>query len=120
MPRLRQGLARMRRGLLVLVGLHPLLAAGAPVTVAEAMQACEAALANGFSGEQAARCEWYARPCGICGVDVPRRWCIPEGTPATTVVRAVLTDWRAGEADIPAIPAAEQALARQYPCPSTP
>jgi len=105
---------------LALAILHPLAAAAAPVTVGEALRTCETALAQGFTGEDAARCEWYARPCGICGVDAPRRWCIPEGTPATTVVRAVLTDWQTKQMDIPAIPAAERALARLYPCASAP
>ncbi len=120
MPSPQRRAAGTRRILLALVALQPLLVTGAPVTVAEAIQTCEAALANGFRGEEAARCEWYARPCGVCGVDAPRGWCIPEDTPTATVIRAVLAEWQAGERDIPAIPAAEQALARQYPCPSAP
>lgn len=119
MPRPRQAGAGGLRVLLALCVLHALPVAGAPVTVAEATRSCEAALAAGFRGEEAARCEWYARPCGACGVDAPRRWCIPEGTPATTVIRAVLADWQDEPADHPAIPAAKQALVRLYPCAST-
>lgn len=111
---------QMLRLLLAFAIWQPALAGGAPVTVAEAMATCEAALAQGFAGEEAARCEWYARPCGVCGVDAPRSWCIPEGLPAARVVRTVLDDWRAEEGSEPAIPAAERALARHYPCPVTP
>lgn len=94
-------------------------AAGA-VTVAQAREVCVAALAEGFVGEAAARCEWYARPCGACGVGVTPRYCLPPGVARATVVREVLSDWASGPADTPAIPAAEAVLARRYPCAATP
>lgn len=94
-------------------------AAGA-VTVTQAREVCGAALAEGFVGEAAARCEWYARPCAACGVGVTPRFCLPSGVDRATVVREVLMDWASGPADAPAIPAAEAALARRYPCAKTP
>ncbi len=90
------------------------------VTVAQAREVCMAALAEGLVGEAAARCEWYARPCGSCGVGVMPRFCLPPGVDRVRVVREVLSDWASGPTDAPAIPAAETALARRYPCAATP
>lgn len=103
-------------GLMTAGAVH---AAGA-VTVAQAREVCVAALAEGFVGEAAARCEWYTRPCGACGVGVTPRFCLPPGVERATVVREVISDWASGPADAPAIPAAEAVLARRYPCAATP
>lgn len=123
MPERRQS----RRGLTDAVLLTAAMMMGASalhatsaVTVAQAREVCMAALAEGFVGEAAARCEWYARPCGACGVGVTPRFCLPSGVGRATVVREVLSDWATGPADAPAIRAAETALARRYPCAATP
>ncbi len=101
---------------LLLAGATP--AAHAAPTAGELRDTCAQALQAGYVGEQAAMCEWYVAPCGVCGKDgpPPRRWCVPAATPAAEVAAQVLAGLRGMDAARAAPEAVEEILRRRYPC----
>ena len=59
------------------------LSLGAPlhadVSTGELTRTCQTALDRSYQGLEAAMCDWWVRPCGVCGAsNAPREWCIPE------------------------------------------
>ncbi len=109
------------RGAVRILGL--LLACAAPAayaapTVGELRETCMQALAAGYVGEQAAMCDWYVAPCGVCGEHgpPPRAWCVPGGTPPAEVAAQVTANLRQLDAARAAPEAVEEILRRRYPC----
>lgn len=108
--------------LLLVVLSAPPPAVGAEPAVADVLRICRAALTQGYEGEEAAACDWYVRPCGACGVNAVKSWCIPDGLDRREVAEQVvdgLTALPAGtEPDL--AEEVEGLLRRRYPCPDTP
>lgn len=93
-------------------------AAHADPTVGELRATCMQALAAGYVGEQAAMCDWYVAPCGVCGKNgpPPRAWCVPGGTPSAEVAARVTADLREMDAARAAPGSVAEILRRRYPC----
>jgi hypothetical protein len=107
--------------LLLPFGFLPSGASAAP-EVAEVVRICEAALAGNYEGEQASACDWYVRPCGACGVDAPRRWCIPDDVSRRTVAEDVVAGLSILEPgnQTPLVDAVDALLGQRYPCQDNP
>lgn len=93
-------------------------AASAAPTVAELRTTCVRALNKGYAGEEAAMCDWYVAPCGVCGKDGPPApaWCVQQGTDKAAVAALVVEALRAEEDAAPAPAVVEEILRRHYPC----
>lgn len=90
-----------------------------PATGRDLVATCERALAGDFKGMEAAMCEWYVRPCEICGVDKPPpTHCVPEDMPVRDLAARVIADLRSSALLLgsPAKDAVEKVLAARYPC----
>ena len=87
-------------------------------TAGELRATCARALEGGYRGADAAMCDWYVAPCGVCGKDGPpqREWCVPEGLTPGTVAAQVVADLRGGDDTRPAPAAVKEILRRRYPC----
>ena len=84
------------------------------------LDACEAALANGYRGLQASMCEWYVTPCDCdAGTGAQRpRVCLPDGISSRVLAGKVIKGLRS-EPDLHGKSAAYAAaviLSRDYPC----
>ncbi|MEN9726537.1 MAG: hypothetical protein RL434_903 [Pseudomonadota bacterium] len=113
------GLARRHLSVLLLLPLGFLPGgAGATPEVVDVIRICEAALVGGYDDEQASACDWYVRPCGACGVDAPRRWCIPDDVSRRTVAEYVVAGLSTLEPGdpTPLADAVDALLGRRYPC----
>jgi hypothetical protein len=121
MKRLRGPTLIQVLALLITFGLAAPAARAEP-DVADVIRICRAALAEGYTGEQAAACDWYVRPCGACGVAAPKRWCIPEGVTRRAVAEHIVAGLSAlgSAARKPLEEAVDSLLVRQYPCPENP
>jgi hypothetical protein len=101
-----------------LVGMGQAIAAGP--TVAELLAICDRALAAGYTGVDAAACEWYAAPCA-CKLREPAggalRWCVPDSEPIDVTARRVVAALRdASSRDAAAEAEVQGVLERLYPC----
>lgn len=94
------------------------LGAVAAPTVGELRAICARALAAGYVGEEAAMCDWYVAPCGICGKDgpPPKQWCVPAHVEAAEVAGAVVQALTGGDDARPAPAVVEEILRQRYPC----
>lgn len=100
---------------LTLGGLSP---AWAEATVGEVLALCTRALAAGYDGVDAVMCDWYVRPCGVCGADTQPGWCLPAQQSDHALAREVVTWLQAAPAeDMAAKPFIESRLRLSYPCP---
>lgn len=87
-------------------------------TVGELRATCARALAAGYVGEEAAMCDWYVAPCGICGKDgpPPKQWCVPAHVEAAEVAGIVVAALTGDDDTRPAPAAVEEILRHRYPC----
>jgi hypothetical protein len=116
--RRRQGLRLLYLGLALAGHDAPVAAA---VSGSELVTTCRAALSHGYVGPEAAMCDWFVNPCGVCGVDDGHpRWCVPDtlsGAPlATLVVEALEAD--PGALGSPVKPFVAEFLRARFPCPA--
>jgi len=103
----------------LLVVIPNVAAADAPLTGADLVAACETALRRDFKGMEAAMCEWYVPPCGVCGVGkAPPAYCLPPGLGTRELAPGVIRDLRAQEPLLarPVKEAVERVLTARYPC----
>lgn len=108
----------MRRYLLLLL-LGVSASAHAEATVAQVLATCNRALAQEFKGIEAAMCEWYVRPCGVCGLERPTTspWCVPSEVTTAELAALVSTELRAEHTpQLPAKEAINALLTQRYPC----
>lgn len=101
-----------------LVGMGQVTAAGP--TVAELLAVCDRAFAAGYTGVDAAACEWYAAPCA-CKLREPgggaHHWCVPDSEPTEVTVRKVVAALRDAQTRAAAAEGEVQGvLERLYPC----
>ena len=89
----------------------------AETNVEMVIRACEQALVAGYGDLNSAMCDWYVRPCGVCGKIAPSAWCVPPSVAAPTLAAEVIHALRQGVArTAPAKPAIEKILRAHYPC----
>ncbi len=96
-------------------------APGAGPSVGELLRVCDRAFEHGFTGLDAATCEWFAAPCA-CKLRAPDGgalpWCVPKSESVDATVLKVLAALRAEtDRDSPAGRAVQGVLERIYPCP---
>ena len=93
-------------------------------TASELIRTCEAALAADYRSVEAAMCDWYVAPCGVCGKDGPPpvAWCLPPGLTGAALAREVVDALRAAPslAGTPAPQAVETVMKARYPCTPAP
>lgn len=108
----------VRAALLLAFSLGAWSPAWAEVSIQEVLAVCTRALAAGYDGMDAVMCDWYVRPCGVCGVEAEPAWCVPASRPGEALARDVVT-WlqEAPSRAIPAKPYIEERLKSSYPCP---
>ena len=97
------------------VSLH----AHAVVTGQALLNTCAHALADDYTGVDAAMCDWYVNPCGICGVDAPQKdWCVPDTIPSAELAQIVVAELKEQSAQLPrpAKPFVRQLLMTRFPC----
>jgi len=114
------GLAPVLLPLLMLPG--PAVLAAGP-SVGALLRVCDRAFEQGYTGRDAATCEWYAAPCA-CKLRDPNDgdlpWCVPDSETIDTTVRKVVGALRAGsDSEAPAETAVQAVLERLYPCPAS-
>ena len=117
----------MRRFKQFLLGLACSLTASSALaspTAQDLIRTCEAALAADYKTVDAAMCDWYVAPCGVCGKDGPPRhdWCLPPDLTGPKLARTVVDALRRTPALAaePAPRAVETVLKAQYPCATRP
>ncbi len=91
-------------------------------TGAELATTCRTALAAGYRGVEAAMCDWYVRPCRVCGAPEEHpAWCIPDRVSASDLAEAVITEIeaRSDAQTRPAKALVGEILARRFPCPAS-
>ncbi|MBI4694412.1 MAG: hypothetical protein HY749_10360 [Gammaproteobacteria bacterium] len=95
-------------------------AAAAPLLGADLELTCESALKHDFEGPDAAMCEWYVRPCEVCGIDKPPSgYCLPPQLTSRELAAVIVADLRT-RAEARARPvkeAVQEILKSRYPCP---
>jgi hypothetical protein len=86
---------------------------------AELAATCARALARDYRGIDAAACDWYVQPCGVCGSGAAAvTWCIPPDTTGSAIAARVVGAL-AGRKDAATRPAGElvsEILRAEYPC----
>ena len=97
-------------------------AASAAPTAGELIKTCEAALKQDYKTIDAAMCDWYVAPCGVCGKDGPPKpdWCLPPtlvGAARAAEIVALLKAVPARAAE-PAPAVVKAVLQARYPCPA--
>jgi len=92
------------------------LAARAEVLVGDVLRACDAALAQNDESLDAAMCDWYLRPCGICGEPGANAWCLPATLTKEELVHQMLGWLRAAPRTAAAKPLVEKILREHFPC----
>ncbi len=89
----------------------------AEVNVAMVIRTCEQALAAGYGDMNAAMCDWYVRPCGVCGTAASSAWCVPPEVTEPALAAEVIHALRQGvKPTLPATPVIEKILRAHYPC----
>ncbi len=94
----------------------------APVNAREAtagmvVATCSRALAGGYSGRDAAMCDWHVRPCAVCGKTPAHAFCIPpDMSPAALAREMVRQLRRASVLTEAAKPQIREILRTRYPC----
>ena len=106
--------------LLMLLGPGSVSAAGP--SVGALLQVCDRAFEQGYTGRDAATCEWYAAPCA-CKLRDPNDgdlpWCVPDSETIDATVLKVVAALRAGsDPEAPAETAVHAVLEQLYPCPA--
>jgi Rap1a immunity proteins len=94
-------------------------ALAADVSTVELERTCQTALDHGYQGIEAAMCDWWVRPCGVCGVEAkPLDYCLPATLKNADLAAVVVKELRAGtiQAGRPARQAVEKILRAHYPC----
>jgi hypothetical protein len=95
-------------------------ATAAPLLGADLELTCESALKHDFKGLDAAMCEWYVRPCEVCGVDKPPPGhCLPPDLTSRELAATIVAELRT-RSEIRARPvkqAVDEILKSRYPCP---
>lgn len=98
--------------------------AQASPTASELINTCEAALAADYRTVDAAMCDWYVAPCGVCSKDGPPpvAWCLPPGLSGAALAREAVSALRAAPAlaATPAPLAVETVMKARYPCKTSP
>lgn len=89
-------------------------------SVGELLRVCDRAFAQGFTGIDAATCEWYAAPCA-CKLRDPDdgalAWCVPDSESIDiTVEKVVAALRRVPGKGAPAQSAVRDVLVGLYPC----
>jgi hypothetical protein len=115
------GLARLLPPVVMLLGSGGVLGAGPSVEAL--LRVCDKAFEQGYSGREAAICEWYAAPCA-CKLREPNGgalpWCVPDAETIDATVRKVLGELRTyPDPDAQAETAVQAILERIYPCPGS-
>ncbi|MGD9604047.1 MAG: hypothetical protein AB7O21_19910 [Gammaproteobacteria bacterium] len=110
----------MRHPVALLLALWAGTAAGGEETrVAQVIATCERALAAGYAGLDAAACDWFVRPCGVCGVDASPAWCVPAEISAEALAATLVAELRrVADPAVSARPRIEAILRARYPCPA--
>ena len=81
------------------------------------VRTCEQALGVGYRDVDAAMCDWYVRPCGVCGETPQVAWCVPPSVTAPMLAAEVLAALKQGvDLAVPAPPEIEKILRAHYPC----
>lgn len=98
-------------------------APGAGPSVGELRRVCDRAFEQGFTGLDAATCEWFVAPCACrlraSDAGAPP-WCVPQTESIDATVLKVLAALRAEtDRDAPAGRAVQGILERIYPCPGS-
>lgn len=108
---------------LAALGLWAQAALAAP-TAGDLIRTCEAALAADYRTVDAAMCDWYVAPCGVCGKEGPPpvAWCLPPGLSGAALAREAISALRAAPAlaGTPAPQAVETVMKARYPCKTNP
>ena len=110
--------ARWRHAVFGVACLAGVGAAQAAPTAGELRATCEQALAEGYRTEAASMCDWYVRPCGVCGPDGPPKqdWCLPPDADDGAVAKVVVGELRGGDDSRPAPELVKEILRRRFPC----
>ena len=91
----------------------------ADVTGQALVATCTKALANAYTGVEAAECDWYVNPCGVCGREAPAKaWCVPDGLSSTDLARVILAAIKATPVALtrPVKPFVDATLTARFPC----
>jgi Rap1a immunity proteins len=116
-------LAPVAAGLIMAALVDSGCAFAAGPTVGALVAVCDRAFAQGFSGVDAAACEWFAAPCACKLRDSESAvlpWCVPDTEPIETTVGKVVALLRVmPDRDAPAEPVVRAVLMRLYPCGQT-
>lgn len=109
---------RLLRALCALAAVVAAAPAAAAPTAGELRATCERALADGYTGEDAAMCDWYVAPCGVCGKEGPPdpEWCVPDGVVAAEVASQVVAELKGGDDTRAAPEVVKEILRRRFPC----
>lgn len=103
----------------MLTALAIALPARAEVSVGELLRTCRAALHDRYEGVDAAMCDWWIRPCGVCGLEPKSvEWCIPQTMQDAEVAARIVKELEAAPALAPvsARKVVAKLLAANYPC----
>ena len=91
----------------------------ADVTGHALVATCAKALANAYTGVEAAQCDWYVNPCGVCGREAPAKaWCVPDGLSSADLARVILAAFKGAPMALkhPVKPFVEAILTARFPC----
>lgn len=107
-----------RAVLLLAFNLGAVSPAWAEASIEDVLTVCTRALAAGYDGMDAVMCDWYVRPCGVCGVEAEPAWCVPASLPGEVLARDVVS-WlqEAPSRTLPAKSYIEARLRTSYSCP---
>ena len=87
----------------------------------ELIRTCEAAIAADYRTQDAAMCDWYVAPCGVCGKDgpPPREWCLPPELKDAALAQLVGDELHKAPELLgkPAPDAVKAVLRTRFPCP---
>jgi Rap1a immunity proteins len=90
----------------------------ADASAVELSRTCQSALDNEYHGTDAAMCDWWVRPCGVCGEEKQVQWCIPPATSNPELAALIVREIDATPAvhALPAHAVVDKILATRYPC----
>lgn len=95
-------------------------ASQAEPTAGALARTCQAALDAGYRGPDAAACDWFIDPCGVCDNEDPApRWCPPADLTGASRARVVVQAIAAREdaEHTAASEAVAEILSTRFPCP---
>jgi hypothetical protein len=110
--------ARARRLILAFALALPAAVVAEP-SGAELAVTCARALAQDYRGIDAAACDWYVQPCGVCGVEaVAAEWCLPPAADGAAIAARLVAALgaRGDAATRPAGELVREILEAEYPC----